>query len=107
MHLKLDMNAPLLLLTGEPMIAPDTGKPATLRTAIQGACLAPLPGDQHSGWDEKARIFALAADANNAAVDWPIEDIALVKARIGEAMSIAVIGAVAAVFDGAANAPAA
>ena len=80
--MNIDMTAPILGLDGSTLDDAQGGK-ITLRTVVQGALLAVTQQDQNMDGSRKAKLFTLALAANADAVDWTVEDIALVKERIG------------------------
>lgn len=95
---KINMHAPILALDGQAVL--DGDRPVTLRTIVQGALLASLPEDSALSGDEKARMFRLALEANEPLVDWKVEDVALVKARVGVASTPLAVGRAYEQLDG-------
>lgn len=89
--MKIDMTAPILGLDGK-VLDDGAGGQVLLRTVVQGALLATAQGDQGMDGAKKARMFGLALSANSNSVDWPVEDIALVKDRIGRVSTPLAVG---------------
>ena len=79
--MKIDMTAPILDISGEPLSS--EGNPVILRTIVQAALLATTAADANLDGAKKARMFTLAMEANKDAAEFKIEDIALIKERIG------------------------
>lgn len=77
--------------TGETMS--DGGGDVTLRRVVQVALTANLEDDNKLTPEEKVKLFNLASDVRADEVEWTPEDVALVRARIGKAYGVAVVGA--------------
>jgi hypothetical protein len=99
--MKLNLTSPLYDLTSQPLIG-EGGAPLLLRTVLQNAALATLPDDQGLSGADKARLYRLAIEANAGEVEWPVEDVSLLKQRVGAAYGPIVVGQVWPLLEGGA-----
>lgn len=97
--MKIDLSTQLKDVWGKPIVD-ETGAPIALCHVLVNAAHAHYEGDQFSDGAAKAKLAILAKKlAVDGEVDLPIEDIALIKERVGRGMPTAVIGAVNDILD--------
>jgi hypothetical protein len=83
-----NFDAPMLDLDGKPY----TDK-ATLKSVVFGAIQAQLMGDEQMSTDVKLRLYTVASKiAKGGVVEVSVEDLALIKDRVGRAYSPLVVG---------------
>lgn len=84
--MKIDFSQPILHIDGT-----DTG--LTLGTASIQAMITPWPGDQDMPATDKVRLFDISLKVHaGGEIDLPVEDLALLKARIGKVSPQLVVG---------------
>lgn len=70
----------------------EEGKPATLLLIASQALAATLPNDQNLPGTDKANLFNLAVKLQGAEPDFTLEELALIKDRIGRAYNQMIVG---------------
>ena len=86
--MKLDLKAKICDISGK-----ETEGAPTLGSVITQALITLMPGDENLDGTEKVRLFALALAVNsNADHDFSVEDVALMKNRIGRGFGPVVVG---------------
>lgn len=100
--MRVDFNRTLVDFMGHTVLDRD-GSPMTLRKASSFALVAALPGDDKAGLDDKLTREGLAARIwQGDAKDLPIEQVAIVKARINIAFpSPLLVAAAIRILEGA------
>ena len=84
--MKIDVNIAIKDLKGEPT-------EAVVRDVIITSLLTMLKGDEHLGGQEKSNLYRLAAlTAASDEPDYRVEDLTLIKERIGRAYPPLVVG---------------
>lgn len=96
--MKLEMNKAIAGLDGRQL--QNEGVGMDLRSVVQSSLLAEIEGDRELDGQAKAKLWRLALDANNDSVEWPVEDVALVKGRIGKGYGPLVVGPAFQLLDG-------
>jgi hypothetical protein len=87
---KVNFSQVLIDLEGSPIV--DNGKPVTLGAITAQALLAADPNTPESG-DDKARAYDIATRVYRAGeVEVSVEDVALMKKKIGQFMTAIVVG---------------
>lgn len=100
--MKIDLTAQILDLKGEAL-----DPPMTLRDVCTMALLSTLRDDDKLNGPQKADLFALALRMVDATeVDLKVEDVALLKDRIGRGYPPITVGRAYALLDPPAAAPA-
>lgn len=89
--MKVDFNAIILNLLGEPMLQPPANtEPVTLAWVSAEALLR--PSTEKKG-DDKYKLFALALKiGGGGSVELKSEEVALIKAKVGEHFSPLIVG---------------
>lgn len=96
--MRIDFRAPLLSITGEEMktkLGPG-GETVILGDVAKQALFTAAPGEQIPG-PQKYRYYQLirriqkALDSGSA-IDLPVEDVSLIKDRIGKVFEVGVVG---------------
>lgn len=95
--MKVDMTAPILDLQGAPIVAKEGA--INLRLIVQQALMETLKSDQSATGADKVRLFDMAMRSNADAVDFTVEEMATIKARIGELMTPLIVGRAYALLD--------
>jgi len=68
----------------------------TLRMILCRAIVAPLPGDETIGPDEKSRMFVLTSEIHNKDnVEFSISDLDMINKRVARHFGVGVVGPVA------------
>ena len=83
--MKIDFSQPILDLEDK-----ETG--LTLGSASIQAMMTPINGDDQMPAGEKVRLFELSLKIKGGTTDFPVEDIAFIKARIGTMFAPLVVG---------------
>jgi hypothetical protein len=92
---KFKLDAPITDLEDKPF--PDG---ATLRTVLLGACLNTLRADELMDAKQKVELYLLSKKiASKGDADLAIEEVALLKDRVGKAYNPLVVGRVYEILD--------
>jgi len=94
--MRIDFDAPLLDLKGEPLI--ENGVEVTLGAIASNALLATYRDEQDLTGEEKVKRFRLAVIARGAQ-DLSVEQIVLLKKLIAKAYSPLIVGRVFELLD--------
>lgn len=87
--MKIDFSAPIRNFEGDAI------ENLTLGTASIQSLMTPVKGDEDMPVLDKVRYFKLASALHGAAeIDLPIEDVALIKERVGKVFTVLVVGRV-------------
>ncbi len=89
--MKLSLDEKILDLSGNQVLTPD-GQTLTLANVLSTACVAPLESDRSMSGEEKAKLFEMALKVVQGNSEFSIEDVAVMKRRIGMAYSPIVVG---------------
>jgi hypothetical protein len=74
---------------------------STVKTAILGSLMNPLPGDETMVADKKVALFKLALKVNDTAADCQLtaEEVAMIKERVGKGYPPLIVGRVFQLLD--------
>ncbi len=86
--MKRDLDLPMIDLQGNPF-----ADGATLKTVAFVSITATLPSDDRMPVDQKLRLYRLAAKiAPGGVIELTVEELALLKDRIGSALTLMAVG---------------
>lgn len=91
--MKIDMTSPILDISGVPV------KDVTLRTIVQTALLTTTQADVSLPGEKKARMFSLAIEANKDKPNFSVEDLQLIKERVGMVATPLAVGRAFEILD--------
>lgn len=95
---QIDFSKPITNLDGQPL---EEGKGGTLGGACLNVLTNQLVGDERMPGEQKAKFFELAVAIHGAKepLDLSVEDVALLKERVGRAYPPIIVGRAWAMLD--------
>ena len=88
----IDFKQTLIGADRKPIIAPDTKKPVTLGDIAGAALMNTIDDDRTATGADKFKLFVLAQKILDNKGPFTVEDIALLKQRIGKAFGPSMVG---------------
>lgn len=88
--MKINLNAVLYSVNNEPLS--DGENNLILRHVIQNALLGTLRGDENMEGKQKVELWDLAKRAGEEEADYTVEEVAIIRQRIGRAYGPVVVG---------------
>jgi len=95
----VDMTQKLMGLKGDAL-KDENGEEIVLRTIITNALGVPLESDKGMSGDDKAKIWAVAVAVQKDKVDLTIDELSLIKKRVGEVFPQFVVGPAFLILNG-------
>jgi len=95
----VNMTQKLMGVDGKPLKDPE-GKEIILRTVVTNALGTILESDKTTSGEDKCKIWQLAVKVQEDKPDIDVEDLALIKKRIGEAFGPMVVGPAYLILNG-------
>lgn len=101
--MKLNINNELQDIYGNTLTLPESegqAKPMALGFVIQNALLGVFPEDQNMDGSKKLLLYTLATKTLDENSDYTVEELSLIKDRVGRAFGPTVVGPVWGMLDG-------
>jgi len=97
--MKLPVTETIKDIFGKDLIA-ESGAPVTLATVIQNALLGVLKSDENMDGASKLALHTLAVRTLNPDADYVMEEVTLIKSRVGMTYGPAIVGPAFALIEG-------
>lgn len=90
--MKIDFGQVLKTLDGTPLKMSEDGAPLTLAEVVQNGLLSNQPTDINATGEMKAKFYRLAIALKPEPLDFPVEDLAVMKQRLVAGFGPIVVG---------------
>lgn len=97
--MKIDFAQVLKNIDGSVLIASADAPPLTLASVVQSGLLSVQQEDNSASGEHKARLYRLAIAISPAVLEFPVEDVAIMKHRIVAGYGPLVVGQAWAMLD--------